>query len=447
MKNYLAEGMDRFIAKQLQEAEESRKTKKKELCEDTSVETNMDRIDKVMDVVAAKHENEKEEAPAPKKERPAKRRRYSGTNMERINKVLGDEEEGSTRIQERQKRDPRGSMTNMDRINKVLGVNEEETIKESEKNKRENKEMTVLESMNKGFEKKYGVPASSRKSLKEYKDVGQDVAEYQKWVDYDMKRYGKISEKTMEKIKSAGLSVTKDQYGQYEVIAKEAVREGRRNCRGRKNRKLTEADDGLHAYYKGREVTSGWVANDGTGWKIVKLYRPGQDNTAETEEDIKAQLDIDNDIRLAQWWVEGPHTSGDANVPFAIDDDAVVDESEYSTIYDFLQSVIKPKALKEKKGLTEAAGGSAADVVYAHLSSDVADFADDELSLREMIDEMVEEEGSARAARTRIIDELLEIGNQFMAEQGFETVEDIDAQIDYLKKLRDAVAAVDKYIR
>ena len=332
MRNYLVEGMDRFIVKQLQEFEESRKLKKKELCEDTSAETNMDRIDKVMDVVAAKYENEKEEAPAPKKERPAKRRRYSGTNMERIDKVLGDEGDSSTRIQERQKSGSRGSLTNMDRINKVLGINEEKTIKESEKNKRENKEMTVLESMNKGFEKKYGVPASSRKSLKEYKDVGQDVAEYQKWVDYDMKRYGEISDKTMEKIKSAGLSVTKDQYGQYEVIAKEAVREGKRNCRGRKK-------------------------------------------------------------------------------------------------------------------MTEAANGSVADAVYAHLSSDVADFADDELSLREMIDEIVEQEGSVRVARIRIIDELMEMGNQSMAEQGFETVEDIDAQIDYLKKLRDAVAAVDKYIR
>ena len=49
--------------------------------------------------------------------------------------------------------------------------------------------------------------------------VGQDVAEYQKWVDYDMKRYGRISNDTLKKIHSAGLSVTKDQYGDYEVIA------------------------------------------------------------------------------------------------------------------------------------------------------------------------------------------------------------------------------------
>lgn len=61
--------------------------------------------------------------------------------------------------------------------------------------------------------------------LKEYKDMGQDLGEYQKWVDYDMKRYHKISDKTMDKIKEAGLTVVKDQYGDYEVIAHEPVRE------------------------------------------------------------------------------------------------------------------------------------------------------------------------------------------------------------------------------
>lgn len=64
-----------------------------------------------------------------------------------------------------------------------------------------------------------------RKSIKEYKDMGQDLGEYQKWVDYDMKRYHKISDKTMDKIKEAGLTVVKDQYGDYEVIAHEPVRE------------------------------------------------------------------------------------------------------------------------------------------------------------------------------------------------------------------------------
>lgn len=46
-----------------------------------------------------------------------------------------------------------------------------------------------------------------------------DISEYQKWVDFDMEKYGKISRLTMAKIKKAGFSVVKDQYGDYEVIA------------------------------------------------------------------------------------------------------------------------------------------------------------------------------------------------------------------------------------
>lgn len=56
-------------------------------------------------------------------------------------------------------------------------------------------------------------------------NIGLDIAEYQKWVDYDMKKYGKISDDTNEKIKKAGLKVVKDKYDDYEVIADEPIRE------------------------------------------------------------------------------------------------------------------------------------------------------------------------------------------------------------------------------
>lgn len=51
--------------------------------------------------------------------------------------------------------------------------------------------------------------------------TGSDLAKYQKWVDYDMKRYGKISDITNDKLKRAGLEVVKDDHGDYEVISKE----------------------------------------------------------------------------------------------------------------------------------------------------------------------------------------------------------------------------------
>lgn len=65
----------------------------------------------------------------------------------------------------------------------------------------------------------------ANKPIKESKETGEDLSEYQKWVDYDMKKYRKISDDTMKKIKSAGLSVVKDQYGDYEVIAERPVKE------------------------------------------------------------------------------------------------------------------------------------------------------------------------------------------------------------------------------
>ena len=49
--------------------------------------------------------------------------------------------------------------------------------------------------------------------------LGSDIAKYQRWVDYDMKRFGKISEKTQSEIDKAGLQVIKDQYDNYEVTA------------------------------------------------------------------------------------------------------------------------------------------------------------------------------------------------------------------------------------
>lgn len=61
----------------------------------------------------------------------------------------------------------------------------------------------------------------TEKNLEDSKkdDLGDDVKKYQMWVDYDMKRYGDVSEKTMNEIKKAGLTIVKDKYGDYEVIA------------------------------------------------------------------------------------------------------------------------------------------------------------------------------------------------------------------------------------
>ena len=104
--------------------------------------------------------------------------------------------------------------------------------------------------------------------------VGTDVAKYQRWVDYDMERYHKISDKTMDEIRKAGLSVVKDQYGEYEVIAysmKESVEDAKSI--------LNEAPGGpvvnLRKY--------GWVASpeenfsdDGSYFTVYRYYPEGK---------------------------------------------------------------------------------------------------------------------------------------------------------------------------
>lgn len=55
------------------------------------------------------------------------------------------------------------------------------------------------------------------KTLKE--DLGDDIEKYQKWVDYDMKHYHRISDETNREVKEAGLQIVKDKYGDYEVIS------------------------------------------------------------------------------------------------------------------------------------------------------------------------------------------------------------------------------------
>ena len=60
----------------------------------------------------------------------------------------------------------------------------------------------------------------SKKSLKESdKPAATSIEDAQKWVDYDMKKYGKISERTNRLVKKAGFQILKDDHGDYEVAA------------------------------------------------------------------------------------------------------------------------------------------------------------------------------------------------------------------------------------
>lgn len=108
--------------------------------------------------------------------------------------------------------------------------------------------------------------------------------------------------------------------------------------------KLTE-DATNGAYYKGREVNSGWIANDGTGWKIVKVY--DHDNHTELEDTVRYQLGLDDDVVLAEFFVGTSSQPDRVEVILGLDDTNIPDYDEYQKAYDFLMSVMKPKVLKE----------------------------------------------------------------------------------------------------
>lgn len=59
-----------------------------------------------------------------------------------------------------------------------------------------------------------------KKDLKESdKPAATSIEDAQKWVDYDMKKYGRISAKTNKLVKKAGFQIIKDDHGDYEVTA------------------------------------------------------------------------------------------------------------------------------------------------------------------------------------------------------------------------------------
>lgn len=130
--------------------------------------------------------------------------------------------------------DYKGSLSNIlvknqDKISKM--TNKGEIVKFLDSITDEVRDKNYLETVKRNMQKKndfgalqyiYGIILSGEgkgvtESLEE--NIGTDIDEYQQWVDYDMKRYGKISNQTNKEIKEAGLQVVKDKYGDYQVIA------------------------------------------------------------------------------------------------------------------------------------------------------------------------------------------------------------------------------------
>lgn len=123
-----------------------------------------------------------------------------------------------------------------------------------------------------------------KKVIRANKSLGSDISDYQKWVDFDMKKYGKISDTTMQDIKKAGLSVVKDQYGDYEVIADDKVEGG---CHGKK-----KVESGCHSKKK---VTASEDFDD--SMELMDIYHDIKNLIIRTNKLI-------DDSRLADYQIE-----------------------------------------------------------------------------------------------------------------------------------------------
>lgn len=112
-----------------------------------------------------------------------------------------------------------------------------------------------------------------RKAVNE--NIGTDIDEYQQWVDYDMKRYGKISDQTNKEIKEAGLQVVKDKYGDYQVIA------------GKYDESLKEDLD------RDLSIISDIIDNykDITGYDIVDIFEKDSDEPVFNQEIVDKTSD------------------------------------------------------------------------------------------------------------------------------------------------------------
>lgn len=158
--------------------------------------------------------------------------------------------------------------------------------------------------------KRHGLKESkrivSRRAMKE--SLGTDIEKYQKYVDYDMKHYGKISNKTQAFIDKAGLQVVKDQYGDYEVTAgryKEGCSPRNKMKLGAKKRsEITEAKGKKEQGTKEKkqdtrdiwEIIYGELTEDGAQYIVPETGKPRINKGAGYKFDTQIGVDVDGNI-------------------------------------------------------------------------------------------------------------------------------------------------------
>lgn len=177
---------------------------------------------------------------------------------------------------------------------------------------------------------------------KKNESLGADITDFQRWVDYDMKHYKRISDKTMEAIKEAGLSVVKDQYGDYEVIADAKVE----SC----GKKIKESEEETVVFRKLPEDRSVDFEDEVGDVALARIVITDNDrlssfgkkelldivNDSETEAEAIERLEEKTgkkyDVREMRGYTQGEWN----NIYYPIEDESAIDyiEAIYTGKYD-----------------------------------------------------------------------------------------------------------------
>lgn len=164
--------------------------------------------------------------------------------------------------------------------------------------------------------------------------LGQDLTEYQKWVDYDMKRYGKISARTEELLRKAGLEVVKDDHDAWSVIAKEKAGED-----------LKEAVDSVKVTTEDQEVI---VEADGDETEVKVKPRAGEEVEVASEviepvdEETKDDLMADEEVED----FDDNYEDGYEDVSIEDFDEESFDELEEKYLKNIYENVTAYKTIK-----------------------------------------------------------------------------------------------------
>ena len=141
---------------------------------------------------------------------------------------------------------------------------------------KESKAKSMIDVLGDVKDKNESCKANEKCDVKE--SVGEEIDKYQEWVDYDMKHYGKVSGKTMSELRKAGLTLVKDNHGDWEVIAKSYDE----SCDKKSRKKITESEELDREYFAslvklGDKPYDGYsILND--GYFVKRIYAESDDD-------------------------------------------------------------------------------------------------------------------------------------------------------------------------